>query len=641
MIAGEQQPPVVHMLAHLMNQALGNVGQTVVYTQTAEAEPVNQLDSLRALVADMKAGKVDLLVILGGNPVYTAPADLDFARALGNVQLRAHLSLHGDETSELCHWQIPEAHYLESWSDARGYDGTVSIVQPLIAPLYGGKSAHEVMATLTDRPERSAYEIVRDHWKIEKDDSAWRRWLHDGVVPNTAFAPKTVTSNPPSRSAIGNQQSASPQTGLEISFRNDPAVLDGRFANNGWLQELPKPITRLTWDNAVLVSPATAARLQSREHPATTGGEHGNIISDVVDVKYGGRTVRGTMFTVPGHPDDCATVHLGYGRSRGGHLAIGAGFNAYAIRTSDAINFALGAEIVLTGEKASLACTQYHHLMEGRGMVRAVTREEYIKDPKSIREGDETPAKIITLYPDMPYEGYKWGMAIDVNSCIGCNACIVGCQAENNIPVVGKDQVTRGREMHWLRVDTYYRGTAANPETFFQPVPCMQCENAPCEVVCPVGATSHSQEGLNDMVYNRCVGTRYCSDNCPYKVRRFNFLLYQDWDTPSLKLGRNPDVTVRSRGVMEKCTYCVQRINSAKIDSEKGNRAVKDGEIKTACEQACPAEAIVFGNLNDPNSRVSTLKQEVRNYSLLGELNTRPRTTYLGAVRNVNPELGE
>jgi MoCo/4Fe-4S cofactor protein with predicted Tat translocation signal len=637
-IAGEQQPAAVHVLAHVINQELGNEGKTVVYTQTIEAEPTNQLESLRTLVADMNAGKVDVLLILGGNPVYTAPVDLAFSAALDKVQLRAHLSLYNDETSQRCQWQIPEAHFLESWSDARGFDGTASIVQPLIAPLYGGKSAHEVMATLTDRPERSAYEIVREHWKIEKDDSAWRRWLHDGVVPNTAFAPKSVSAK---ESAISSLQSAVPQTGVEISFRNDPCVLDGRFSNNGWLQELPKPITRLTWDNAVLVSPATAARLQSREHPAATGGEHGNVISDVVDLKYLGRTVRGTLFTVPGHPDDCATVHLGYGRSRGGHLATGAGFNGNAIRTSDAPNFGLGAEIVLTGQKASLACTQYHHLMEGRGMVRAVTREEYVKDPKSIREGDETPPKIITLYPDMPYEGYKWGMAIDVNSCIGCNACVVGCQAENNIPVVGKDQVMRGREMHWLRVDTYYRGTVDNPETFFQPVPCMQCENAPCEVVCPVGATSHSQEGLNDMVYNRCVGTRYCSDNCPYKVRRFNFLLYQDWNTPSLKLGRNPDVTVRSRGVMEKCTYCVQRINAAKIDSEKGNRSVKDGEIKTACEQACPADAIVFGNLNDPSSRVSKLKAEVRNYELLGELNTRPRTTYLGVVRNVNPELGE
>jgi molybdopterin-containing oxidoreductase family iron-sulfur binding subunit len=391
----------------------------------------------------------------------------------------------------------------------------------------------------------------------------------------------------------------------------------------------------------VLASPATAARLRGSESPAFTGGEHGQIISDVVELTLNGRRVRGPLFTVVGHPDDCVTVHLGYGRTRGGRVAAGAGFNAYAIRTSDALEFAPGARVARTGDRFSLACTQYHHLMEGRGQVRAVTRDEYARDPKSIHEGDETPPRTITLYPAYQYEGYKWGMAIDVNSCIGCNACVVACQSENNIAVVGKDQVMRGREMHWLRVDTYYRGPAANPETYFQPVPCMQCENAPCEVVCPVGATTHSHEGLNDMVYNRCVGTRYCSDNCPYKVRRFNFLLYQDWNTPSLKLGRNPDVTVRSRGVMEKCTYCVQRINRARIDSEKEDRSVKDGEIETACQQACPADAIVFGNLNDPASRVAQLQAEARSYSLLGELNTRPRTMYLGAVRNVNPELGE
>jgi MoCo/4Fe-4S cofactor protein with predicted Tat translocation signal len=642
-IAGDGQPPAVHALAHAMNQALGNVGKTVVYTETAEAEPVNQLDSLRDLVADMNAGKVDLLVIIGGNPVYTAPVDFGFADALGKVQLRAHLSLYDDETSALCQWQIPEAHFLEAWSDAHAFDGTVSIVQPLIAPLYGGKSAHEVLAAMSERPERSGHDLVREHWKIEKDETAWRRWLHDGVMPNTAFAPKNL-----SVSNVGAE--LAPPAGpakvgpYEISFRNDPSVLDGRFANNGWLQELPKPITRLTWDNVVIVSPATADKLKAAQSPAFTGGEHGQIITDVVELKFKGRSIRGALFAVVGHPNDCVTVHLGYGRTRGGRIAAGAGFNANAIRTSDTLSFGAGVEIARTGETFSLACTQYHHLMEGRGLVRAATREEYLRDPKSVHEGpgmEPPPPKTLTMYPEVKYDGYKWGMAIDVNSCIGCNACVVGCQAENNIPVVGKDQVLRGREMHWLRVDTYYRGEVANPETYFQPVPCMQCENAPCEVVCPVGATAHSHEGLNDMVYNRCVGTRYCSDNCPYKVRRFNFLLYQDFDTPALKLGRNPDVTVRSRGVMEKCTYCVQRINAAKIDSEKGDRQVRDGEIKTACEQACPADAIVFGNLNDPGSRVAKLQAEVRNYALLAELNTRPRTTYLAAVRNVNPELGD
>jgi molybdopterin-containing oxidoreductase family iron-sulfur binding subunit len=665
-LAGDAQPPVIHALAHAMNQALGNVGQTVVYTDPVEAEPVDQRQSLADLVADMNAGSVDLLVILGGNPVYTAPVDLGFAAALGKVTTRVHLSLYDDETSALCHWQVPAAHFLESWSDARGHDGTASIIQPLIAPLYGGRTPHELLAAMSDRPEQSSHDIVREHWSVAPPpdagfapgkagqppsadfERAWHRWLHDGVIPNTAFTPRTVSvgaipaASPASAaSAASGSSPASGGTTVEIAFRNDPSVLDGRFSNNGWLQELPKPLTRLTWDNAVLVSPATAAAIRAGGKPAFTGGEHGQIISDIVEIRYRGRTVRGALFELVGHPDGCATLHLGYGRTRAGHLGTGPGFNANAIRTSDALWSGSGAVIVKTGDQYPLACTQYHHLMEGRDLVRVVGREEYARDPSIVHEGDETPPRTITLYPDFKYEGYKWGMAIDLNSCIGCNACVVGCQAENNIPVVGKGEVLRGREMHWIRIDTYYRGPVERPETYFQPVPCMHCENAPCEVVCPVGATVHSSEGLNEMVYNRCVGTRYCSNNCPYKVRRFNFFLYQDWYTPSLKLGRNPDVTVRSRGVMEKCTYCVQRINAAKIESEKQDRRVEDGEIRTACQQACPADAIVFGDLNDPKSRVARLQAEQRNYSMLGELNTRPRTTYLAAVRNANPELAD
>jgi len=640
-IAGEAQPPAVHALAHAMNQALGNVGQTVVYTQTAEVEPVDQAESVKSLVDDMNGGKVDLLVILGGNPVYNAPADLNFAQALGKVQMRVYLAQFIDETAELCQWQIPEAHFLESWSDARGHDGTASIVQPLIAPLYGGRSAHEVLAVFSDRPERQPYEIVHEFWSQARPsaefDREWRRWLHDGIIPGTAFEPKTVTLS----AAAVNAPAAEAGSGLEISFRPDPAVWDGRFANNAWLQELPKPITRIVWDNAVMASPATADKLKAGNSPATRGGEHGTIDSDVVELKYKGRTVRGPIFGVPGHADDCVTVHLGYGRTRAGHVGNGPGFNAYALRTSDGLWSGAGLEATTTGESFPLACTQYHHLMEGRGMVRAVTKDEFTANPKSVHEGFEAPARTITLYPDFKYDGYKWGMSIDVNACIGCNACVVACHAENNIAVVGKDQVLRGREMHWIRIDAYHAGNDPNSadETYFQPVPCMQCENAPCEVVCPVGATVHSAEGLNDMVYNRCVGTRYCSNNCPYKVRRFNYLLYSDWNTASYKLGRNPDVSVRSRGVMEKCTYCVQRITVAKIESEKANRRIADGEIKTACQQTCPSDAIVFGDLNDPNSRVAQLQARERNYSLLADLNTRPRTQYLAAVRNVNPEL--
>jgi molybdopterin-containing oxidoreductase family iron-sulfur binding subunit len=644
-IAGDSQPPAVHALAHAMNQALGNVGQTVAYTQTVEVEPVDQLESIRTLVADMQAGRVDLLIILGGNPVYNAPIDLDFGAALDKVQTRVYLATHNDETAERCQWHIPAAHFLESWGDARGHDGTASIVQPLIAPLYNGRSPHEVVAVLSDRPERSAYEIVREYWQQNAPaeaaadfDASWRRWLHDGVIAGTAFAPKTVTLT----DAAANPPAGEAATGTEIAFAVDPSVHDGRFANNGWLQELPKPITRLVWDNAVITSPATAARLQAENSPSSRGGEHGTITSDVVELRFKGRSVRGPVFAVPGHPDDCVTVHLGYGRRRGGHIGTGPGFNAYAIRTTDALWGGSGVEVATTGETFPLACVQYHHLIEGRGTVRAVTREEFVANPESVHEGFEAPPRTITLYPDYKYEGYKWGMAIDLNTCVGCNACVVACHAENNIAVVGKDQVLRGREMHWLRVDAYFAGDPAQPgelETYFQPVPCMQCENAPCEVVCPVGATVHSHEGLNDMVYNRCVGTRYCSNNCPYKVRRFNYLLYSDWETPSYKLGRNPDVTVRSRGVMEKCTYCVQRITAAKIETEKVGRRITDGEIKTACQQTCPSDAIVFGDLNDPNSRVARLQAEERNYSMLAELNTRPRTTYLAAVRNVNPEL--
>jgi MoCo/4Fe-4S cofactor protein with predicted Tat translocation signal len=660
-IAGETQPPSLHVLAHAMNASLGNAGTTVEYTDPvipavasddSAAAPTDQLRSLGELTKAMEARQVDVLIVLGGNPVYTAPADLKFADAFGKVPLRTYLGSHEDETAEQSHWHIPQSHFLESWSDVRASDGTVSIVQPLIAPLYATRSPHELLATLGSEPEKSGYDLVREHW-IERSglggdegatpafESAWRRWLHDGRVPDTAFAPKRVTLKADALSAGVAGGGPAAGSGLEIQFRSDPTVLDGRFANNGWLQELPKPVTKLTWDNAVIVSPKTAADLGVSTSPSMTGGERGQTVTELVELRYQGRTVRGPLFPVVGHPDGCVTVHAGYGRVRGGHLLTGAGFNASAIRTADAFETGRGVEIVRTRESFSLACTQAHHSMEGRGLVRAITKDEFVAHPDAVHEGFETPPKTLTLVPSYPYDGYKWGMAIDVNVCTGCNACVVGCQAENNIAVVGKSEVLRGREMHWIRIDSYYRGEPEQPETYFQPVPCQQCENAPCEVVCPVSATVHSHEGLNDMVYNRCIGTRYCSNNCPYKVRRFNYFLYQDWETPSLKLGRNPDVTVRSRGVMEKCTYCVQRINEAKITAEKEDRRVRDGDIKTACQAVCPTEAIVFGDLNDPQSRVSQLQAGVRNYSMLAELNTRPRTTYLAAVRNVNPEIGD
>ncbi|MGD1215063.1 MAG: TAT-variant-translocated molybdopterin oxidoreductase [Terriglobales bacterium] len=639
-IVGDHQPPAVHALAHAINQALGNVGQTVLYTEPVDANPVNRNESLHALVEDMRAGKVDLLLILGGNPAYDAPAELEFASALKSnaVNLKVFLGTHRNETAELCQWHVPEAHYLESWSDARAYDGTVSIVQPLIEPLYGGKSAHEIITILAGQSGITGHDLVQAYWQkqhIGADFEAfWRKSLHDGWIGGTAFSPKQAALKP------AYQASSKPAEGMlytllvphtiELNFRRDPSIYDGRFANNGWLQELPKPLTKMTWDNPIMIGPAMAERLKLN-------------FKDVAELEFNGKKVKGAVWIQAGHPDYSITVFLGYGRTRAGRIGTGTGFDVYPLRTSQAPWFAGGAQLRATGETYQLASTQGYQTMETpvgeRPLVQERSLEEYKKEPNFAKEGE--PPQDLTLYKPFDYskETYSWGMAIDLNSCVGCNNCIVACQSENNIAVVGKEQTLKGRHMHWLRVDAYYNGPRENPKGFFQPVPCMQCEDAPCELVCPVQATIHSSEGLNDMVYNRCVGTRYCSNNCPYKVRRFNFLLFQDWETPQFKLMRNPDVTVRSRGVMEKCTYCVQRISERRIDAERADSTIKEGDLQTACQQSCPANAIVFGNLNDPNSQVNKWKAQARNYSLLGELNTRPRTTYLAEVRNPNPEL--
>src|SRR5580658_10275167 len=636
-IPGDHQPLVVHVLAHEINQALGNVGKTVFYTDPVDANPINQTDSIKDLVADMRAGKVDMLFILGGNPAYDAPADLNFADALKNtnIPMRVHLGLYQDETAELCQWHVNEAHYLEAWGDARAYDGTVSIVQPLIAPLYGGKSAYELTALLAGQAEATGHEIVQGFWRKQHPgadfEAFWRKSLHDGWIEGTTFAPKQIAVKAASYLPFAKTQ----PNAIEINFRRDPCVYDGCFSNNGWLQELPKPMSKMTWDNPVLIGPAMAARMDLKSE-------------DLVTLELNGKKVTAPVWIQAGHPDNSVTVFLGYGRKRAGRVGTAQGFDAYPLRTSAAPWIASGVTIKKTGDTYKLASTQGYQSMDTpdgghRPLVRETTLEEYRKEPDFAKE-DETPYGL-TLYPNYPYkeETYAWGMTIDLNSCVGCNNCMLACQSENNIAVVGKEQTVIGRHMHWIRVDAYYQGDRDNPKAFFQPVPCMQCENAPCEVVCPVGATNHSTEGLNDMVYNRCVGTRYCSNNCPYKVRRFNFLLFQDWETPQYKMMRNPDVSVRSRGVMEKCTYCVQRINERRIDAERENRKINDSnhedELKTACQQSCPAGAIVFGNINDPNSKVSKLKAQSRNYSLLGELNTRPRTTYLAEVSNPNPEL--
>ena len=624
-----------------MNDLLGNAGQTVTYMPTPETVASEQHAAMRQLVVDMDAGRVQMLLMIGeANPVFTAPADWKFGDAIKKVAQRAHTGLFYDETAEQCQWHVPSTHYLEMWSDARSFDGTVSIVQPLLQPMYGGKSPHEVIATFSDRAERSGYDVVREYWTAASApagatapqpdlipavpfEKQWRRWLHDGYIAGSAFAPTAVTL------AAGwnaNLPGAAAANAFEVVFKRDASVYDGRFANNGWLQELPKPVTKLTWDNAALVGPATAERL---------GLKNG----DVLKVTHDGRSLDVPAWIDPGHAQDAVTIAVGYGRRRAGRVGTGVGVNTYALRGSSAPWFG-PADVAKTGDTYALVSTQDHWSIEGRNLVRSAKLEEYKANPAFAHEMELMKLSDgLTLYPKWEYSGYSWGMAIDLNTCTGCNACVVACQSENNIPVVGKDQVANGREMQWLRIDRYYTGDIDNPDTYYQPMPCQQCENAPCEVVCPVSATVHSAEGLNDMVYNRCVGTRYCSNNCPWKVRRFNFTLYQDWETPSLKMQRNPDVTVRSRGVMEKCTYCVQRINSARIQAKREDREIRDGEVVTACEAACPSQAITFGNLNDPNSRVAKLKANPRNYSMLAELNTRPRTTYLAAVRNPNPAL--
>ena len=632
-IAGDRQPAHVHALAHAMNAHLGNAGTTVTYAEPAVANPGNQLQSLASLTDDMQARRVDTLVVIGGNPAYDAPRDLRFAERLRDVGMAVHLGLHDDETSARCQWHLPAAHFLETWSDARAADGTVTILQPLIAPLYDGRSAHEIVSMLADGTPRSSYAIVRDFWqsKLGPDfETAWQTALQKGIVAGSAPAERAVTLRDAALAgpaAPAHAPAASAETALELQFVPDASVHDGRHANNAWLQELPRPLTKLTWDNAVLVAPALAQRL-------------GLANEDVVELHYGDATVAGPVWIVPGHPDDALSVSLGYGRTRAGRVGNGHGFDAYPLRTSGNPWFARGVTLRKTGRRYNLATTQHHHAMEGRDIVRVATLDEFRRDGRPVG-GKGSARENGTLYAPFAYDGYKWGMTVDLGACIGCNACTIACQAENNIPTVGKDQVAVGREMHWIRVDRYYDGAPHAPRTYFQPVPCMQCERAPCELVCPVEASVHDAEGINVQVYNRCVGTRFCSNNCPYKVRRFNFLQYSDQHTESLAGQRNPEVTVRIRGVMEKCNYCLQRIANGRIEADKENRRIRDGEVVTACQAVCPTRAITFGDLNDATSAVNAQKASPLDYALLAELNTEPRTSYLAKLRNPNPDVKE
>jgi molybdopterin-containing oxidoreductase family iron-sulfur binding subunit len=679
-VVGPNSSLAAHNAAYAVNAAAE--GKTVFYTQPVAAIPTEQTADLKSLVADMNAGKVQWLVMLGVNPLYNAPADLEFEAAFNKVPYSVHLGSHLDETGFYSTWHLNKTHYLESWTDARAYDGTISVVQPMIDPLYGGHSAHDVLQTLID-PSMSAYDVVVANAKTYIGSAgggdfqtAWRKVLHDGWVQNTAFTPKTLGA-PKAATATAN----APVSGIEISFKPDASLYDGRYGNNGWLQELPKQVTNISWDNAALMNMDLMGKLGIEENEA-------------IELTLNGRKVITPVLMSPGHPNDAVTVHLGLGRrAEAGRVGAGVGFNAYTLRTTDQPLSAGGLSVVRGKGTYDLCVTKVHNIehrgpyaqhdlerplsdKEGtyslagheameRSIIRYATYAEAIKDPDYAHNGasgtlvnkvgynpqGEAVPHEESFFPDnWRYDHQeqvstgtvlqnKWGMSIDLNSCIGCNACVVSCYAENNIAVVGREQVKIGRIMQWMRIDTYFEGDLHAPKAHFQPMLCQHCESAGCEQVCPVGATVHTPEGINTMVYNRCVGTRYCSNNCPYKVRRFNFLLYSDYDTESLKFMRNPDVTVRSRGVMEKCSYCVQRIEAVKIEADKNNRAIEDGEILTACQQACPTDAIVFGNLNDPKARVTKLKAEERDYQVLADLNYRPRTSYTAGVTNPNAEL--
>ncbi len=641
LIAGMRQAPETHALLHVLNQALGNVGKTISYQPLA----MPKMGDIKELAADLRSGSIDTLIVLGGNPVYDAPADLNFGAAMQKAATRIQIGLHDDATASLCHWHLPRAHYLESWGDAIGWDGSYLAVQPLIKPLFDGKTVAEMLSVLVDDKPRTAHAVTRDSFarrsgsgqgaptENPRFEKKWRQFIHDGVMPGSARRGELL--------ALSGTRISSPQQPLtlavdhlELSIHHDQSVFDGRFADNAWLQEMPDFMTKLTWDNAALLSPATAGEL---------GVGHG----DMVELEFAGRKQEMPVYVLPGQARYSVSVMLGYGRDDTGRVGTGAGFNAYTLRTSDALHGGDDLQLRKTGGTYKLATTQDHHAMDTvgeaeiqkrvPGLIRQGDLEEYKEHPEFADHLGIHHPPLESLWKEWDYNGYKWGMAVDLNSCTGCNACIVGCQAENNIAVVGKDEVARGREMSWVRLDRYFLGDPEDPECAQQPVACAQCELAPCEEVCPVAATMHTSEGLNTMVYNRCVGTRYCSNNCPYKVRRFNWFNNFEDLTATQRLVLNPDVTVRARGVMEKCTYCVQRIEKARVTARVEDRKIRDGDIVPACAQTCPTDAIVFGDLNDPESRVSKMRAIPRSYDLLSYLNIKPRTFYMARIRNPNP----
>lgn len=641
-VAGRRQTAAVHALVFALNRALGNVGKTVMYRKFKDAA-LPSTKALADLAASLQKGTVETLVILGGNPAYSAPADLAFDKALGKAKHVIHLGQGVDETGSLAEWHLPQSHYLESWGDARSADGTLSVIQPLIDPLFDSRNAIEVLALINTGSLPKAYELVRETWWSLVNGSfetEWRRVLHDGVLANSAVKTSRPGLSRDFSAYLKNNSfptDAADPANMEVVFAASTHTWDGRFANIGWLQELPDPNTKLTWDNAALMSHSTAEKLGVKNE-------------DLVSLNLDGRQTSLPVWIMPGQADWTIVVALGFGRTKAGRIGNYVGQNTYQLRTTKALHFAAGVTVNPTRGTYKLACTQDFHGMDAEKLasgaiqkrlptiIKEATLDQYREDPHFAEQELEFPNN--SMWKDWKYDkGYQWGMSIDLNVCTGCNACAIACQSENNIPVVGKAQVAKGREMHWLRLDRYYSGDLDAPEMVFEPVGCQHCEMAPCEQVCPVAATSHDEEGLNVMTYNRCVGTRYCSNNCPYKVRRFNFFNYTK-DTPEVvQMAMNPDVTVRFRGVMEKCTYCLQRINRGKQMAKKENRTLRDGEVVSACQQTCPTDAIVFGNINDPESRVSQLKNQNRDFGLLAELNTRPRTSYLAKLRNPNPEL--
>jgi len=616
-MAGARLPMDLQATVHRLNERLNNVGRTVSYTDSVLLTHVGEqpLGDIRDLTRAMQDKSVQTLLMLDTNPAYSAPGDLSFRDAMDHVPLRIHAGLYHDETGARSHWHLPLSHSLESWGDARAADGSLCITQPLVQPFYSSRTAGEIVAMLAANPIADSHRQIRQTWS-QLSTEQWRHAVSQGFIEDAALPTVRVTAarirfDEPSRDMTARQA-------IEVQFQPDPCVWDGRFSNLGWLQELPKPVTKLTWDNVIGV-------------PLAIAEQQGLVNGDIVRVAIGDRWIEGPAWVMPGQAPTVVTLYAGYGRERDGRVGMGLGYDYAALRVGDSPWQRMGASLVPTGEKASLAFTQMQHTLIGHDVVRHLPREQAI--------GPAMPeAPQPTFYPARAVHEPSWGMLIDTDQCIGCNACVVACQAENNVAVVGKEQVAKGRSMHWLRVDHYYEGSPLAPKSTFLPVPCMHCEQAPCEVGCPVNATVHGPDGLNEMIYNRCIGTRTCASYCPYKVRRFNWYDWTAEDPPSIQAQRNPNVTVRTRGVMEKCTYCVQRISEARIDAKKQNRPIADGEVRTACQQTCPVQAIVFGDLSQPDSAVNKARDSVRHYSLLEALNTRPRTTYLAAIRDSDIE---